>query len=191
MLWRRSQLPEGLVGQALACAAVASEAARFFRAPSEAGAYAVHQAGLRAQQAAAIAAERGARRSEWLRLSRRLDEAAQEQVASAKEASRFGVADVAGLAKSSASLHHCGRELGAALEVWGRSTRCEAGLLAAKRWAQAAARCQRRARQAALDTPNAVLDLKVRTVLRRLSAATEAWQQAADCLAEILVGEVK
>jgi len=192
MLWRRgSPLPEILASQARACVAVAAQAARFFRTPSQAGAYAVHQAGLAARReataaAAAVAALRGPQRRDWMTLSRQLAAAAREQAAGAAEAARFGVADFAGLAGSCAGLRDCGRELGAALETLRDGPRCEAGLVAAKRWALVAQRRQRLARAAALDAPDAVRDLKVRTVLRRLEAATEAWQEAVDCVAEVV-----
>ena len=68
--------------------------------------------------------------------------------------------------------------------------RCEALLVAAKRGALVAQQRQRLARDAALDAPDAVRDLKVRTVLRRLEAATEAWQQAVDRVVEVVGGGV-
>jgi hypothetical protein len=197
MLWRRSSpLPEALASQARACVAVAAQAARFFRSPSQAGAYAVHLAGLQARReasaaVAAVSAGRDQRRRDWLTLSRRLAAAAREQAAGAAEAARFGVADFAGLAGSCAGLRDCGRELGAALEALPDGPRCEAGLVAAKRWALVAQRRQRLARAAALDAPDAVRDLKVRTVLRRLEAATEAWQEAVDSVTEAVGSGVK
>jgi hypothetical protein len=107
------------------------------------------------------------------------------------EASRFGVADAPGLTASCAGLRDCGREFGAALEALEDGPRCEALLVAAKRWALVAQRRQRRVRAGALDAPNAVFDLKVRTVLRRLEAATEAWQQAVDCVAETVGSDLE
>ena len=187
---RSSPLPEALASQARACVAVATQAAHFFRAPSEAGAYAVHQAGLQARREAAAMTERGPRGREWRTISRALAEAAQAQAAGAAEAVRFGVADAPGLAASCASLRDCGREFGAALEALGDGPRCEALLVAAKRGALVAQQRQRLARDAALDAPDAVRDLKVRTVLRRLAAATEAWQQAVDRVVEVVGGGV-
>ena len=192
MLWRRGALPEELISQARASVAVAREASRFFRRPSEAGAYAVRQAGLRARrEAAALMAGRGLPDGDWLILSRRLAEAAQAQAAAAAEAARFGVGEVAGLAGAGAGLRECGRQVLAALEALPHGPGCAESLVAAKRWALVAQRRHSRARAAALDAPNAVLALKVRTVLRRFDAAAEAWQQAADCIAEVLGSGVK
>lgn len=189
-------MPAALAGQARACVEVAAQAARFFRAPGEAGAYAVHRAGLQARQqsaaaAAAVRAERGAPGRDWQVLCRWLAEAARAMAAGAAEAARFGAADAPGLASSCAGLRDCGREFGAALEALEDGPRCEALLVAAKRWALVAQQRQRQARDAALEAPNAVLDLKVRTVLRRLEAATEAWQQAVDCVAETVGSDLK
>jgi hypothetical protein len=191
MSWRRSSpLPEALASQGRACVAAADQAARFFRSPSRAGAYAAHQAGLLARReaaaaAAALAEGRNARRRDWLAFSRRLAAGAQELAAGAAEASRFGVADAAGLAGGVAGLRACGRELEAALKAFCDGARCEAAL-AAKRWALVAQRRLRLARADALESPGAVRDLKVRAVLGRLEAAAEAWQQAADRVAESL-----
>ena len=120
-------------------------------------------------------------------LSRRLAEAAQSQAAAAAEAIRFGVADVAGFAEGCAGRARLRRALVTALEALPDGPRCERSLVAAKRAAASAQRRQRRVlAEELLDAPNAVLDLKVRTVLRRLETATEAWQQAVDCVAEVL-----
>jgi hypothetical protein len=168
---------------------VAAQAARFFRAPSEAGAYAVHRAGLQARrEAAAVMAEGGPRSPDWRALSGWLAEAVRAQTAGTAEAARFRVAAAPGLAASCAGLRDCSREFEAALEALGDGPRCEALLVAAKRWALVAQQRQRQAREAALDAPDAVRDLKVRTVLRRLETATEAWQQAVDCVAQVVGG---
>jgi hypothetical protein len=192
---RSGPLPAALASQARACVEVAAQAARFFRAPGEAGAYAVHRAGLQARcesaaAAAAVKSERGPQGRDWQVLSRWLAEAARALAAGAAEAARFGVADSPGLAAASSGLRDCGRQFHAALEALGEGPRCEALLVAAKRAALAAQQRQRLARDAALDAPDAVRELKVRTVLRRLEAATEAWQQAVDRVAEVVGGGV-
>jgi hypothetical protein len=197
MLWRRgAPLPEELTAQRRASLAVAEQAARFFRAPSRAGAYAAHQAGLEARRAAAAAAAAlagsgASGRGAWLKISRRLAEGARELGAGVAEASRFGAADAAGLAGGVAGLRSCGRELERALAAWAREARDEDALVAAKRWALVAQRRLRLARTAALEGPGAVRDLKVRTVLRRLEAAVEAWQGAADRVAEFIGSTAK
>ena len=166
MLWRRgSSLPEELTVQRRASLAVAEQAARFFRAPSRAGAYAAHQAGLEARRASAAAAAALAGRRDWLEISRRLAEGARELAAGVAEASRFDVGDASGLAGGAAGLRSCGRELEKALSILAREAPDEETLVAAKRWALVAQRRLRLARTAALDGPGAVRDLKVRTVL--------------------------
>jgi len=189
--WRRGPVPEALAEQAQAGVAVAALAARFFRRPTEANAFAVHQARLRARRealaaAAALKAGRDLRRREWLALSRRLAQAAEEGAAGAAEGSRFGVAGVPDLPAMSAGLRDAGRDLVAALAALPDAPRCEARLIAAKRRAAEVERLRQRARAAALDGPNVVTELKLRTVLQRLSRAAEALQQAADGVAEML-----
>ena len=172
--------------QALACVAAMEQAARFFRNPSESGAFAAREAGLLARRAApAGAIPAGVGRRDWLAVSRWLAQAAEEAAAGAVEAGRFSAAgDFSAIATE---LCAAGRDFSAALKTLADGPRCAQLLVSAKRRAAQAQRLQLRGRAAALDDPNAVQELKACTVLRRLARAAEAWQQAADRVAQLLV----
>lgn len=186
----RSPVPEALSGQAQACVAASAQAALLFRSPTADNAFAARAARIRSWRCGLEAAAKlkgGRFQQQWLDLSRRLAEAAQESAAAAAEACRFGVAGFADLAAMSAGLRDSVRDLGAALKCLDKwPSRCEALMVAAKRRAAEAERLGRSSRAAALESHNAVADLKARTVLHRLGRAAEACQQAADRIAEIL-----
>lgn len=187
---RRAPVPLSLRGHARACVDVAAQAARFFRAPSEAGAFAVREAALSARRAgtetaAVLGSSEDARRRDWLALSRRLAEAASAAGSAALEAGRFGVGD-ARLAPAAAALRDATRELESALGALGEVRQGEALVVSAKRKVAEAEALIRRGRDSALDEPDAVLDLKLRTVLRSLGRCADALQGAADRLAELV-----
>ncbi|MDD5657084.1 MAG: hypothetical protein PHF00_07505 [Elusimicrobia bacterium] len=187
---RRSLVPTELRGQARACVEVAAQAALFFRVPSEAGAFAAREAGLAARRAgeaaaSAIRSRADSRRSDWLGLSRFFAEAASQSAAAAAEAVRFGLRG-AQLAPLAAGLRDAARELEAALGAFGDARACAELVVSAKRRLLEAERLGRGCRDASLDGPDAVLDLKTRTVLRRLGGGADAWQRAADRIVELV-----
>lgn len=182
-----------MLGQAQACAAVMAQAASFFRNPTAANALVVRDAGVQARRCAEAALaglklESDPRRRDWLELSRRLAEAASDAAAAAAEGHRFSVSGAPALVGMSAALRDAARELAAALAGGCRGAECEGLLVSAKQRASEVERVHRSERAAALDDPNVVQELKLRTVLGRLSRAAEACQQTADRIAEILEG---
>jgi hypothetical protein len=184
-------VPKGLSAQAQACAVVAARAAGFFKAPSEANVFSVHEAQLQSRREAAQAAadlktELEPRRGDWSMLSLRLAEASAATAAAAEESERFGAAATEGLADAAVRLRDAGRELDAALSAWSKKPRAEAHVINAKRLAAEAQRRLGGAQAASLDDPNVVNDLKIRTALRRWSQAAESWQGAADATAALL-----
>jgi hypothetical protein len=186
----RARIPDALSDQARACVETAAQAAGFFRAPSEAGAFAAREKALTARAAglAAITAIEACRddsnQSDWLSISRFLAEAAAEMAAGAVESCRFGANEsMAGLA---ANLRDAGQDLNSALAAIPDAKLCEGFVISAKRRLAEAERLGRVSRNAALDDPNAVRDIKTRAVLQRLSRASEAWQQAVDRVVEML-----
>jgi hypothetical protein len=175
--------------------AVAEQAARFFRRPSQANAFAAHEARLEARRETAAAVSwlkagpdtmGGSRGDDWLGLLGLWGAAAEATAAAVSEAERFGVAGGVALAGVAAGLRDASRDAATALAALREGARCEELLVAAKRQAAEAERLRRGALAAALGEANMVTELKMGTVLRRLGDAAEAWQQAADAVAEVL-----
>ncbi|HAM35257.1 MAG TPA: hypothetical protein DEB40_06255 [Elusimicrobia bacterium] len=187
MVWRRSPVPEALLGQAQACVLVAARTASFFQAPTAANAFSVHEARLAARRLRerTQAALKGLCR-DWQTLSRLFDAAAQQAAAGAAEGYRFNISAAGGWAAMAGGLRDATRDLAEALAAVQDGRRCEALIVTAKRRAAEVERLRRGARTQALNEPNVVVELKERTVLRRLSQSAEACQQAADCMAEVL-----
>jgi hypothetical protein len=183
-----------LLGQARAAASLAEAAARFFRSPSDANAFAAAEeskaARLDYQRALPVfRALSHPRRQDCLALSRLLHDCAEESGWAVEEAKRFEAEVDESLSAMAASLRDAVSAVQAALAALGERPLCEARLIEAKRGAGEVERLHRLARADSFDDPNAVSGLKAAAVARRLSQAAEAVSGAADLLGELLVVE--
>lgn len=170
------------------------EAARFFKSPSDANAFAAAQAKKAAQDAGrrgvdALKALKHAQREDWLVLSRLLRDCGEEAGWAVEETARFETPIDALLVRMASGLRDACADLGAALSCLSDRARCEGSIVTAKRRALEVERLHRQARSSAHEEPNVVLGLKEAGSARRLSQAAEAVQAAADRLSELLALE--
>lgn len=178
------------MAQASALVRVADAAAAFFKTAAVASAATTHEAVVaRARRKAAEAvlkAGQDRRREEWLFLSRTMADAAEEASRGVEECERFEVPCDQTLARMSAELRDAARAAQAAMDVLADPQRCAEHLVLAKKRASAVEGLNRKARKAAMNQPNVVLELKARAIYQRLSQAAEGVQKTADALGEIL-----
>lgn len=194
VLWRRHLIPEPLLSHARAVVSLTEGAARFFKSPSDANAFAAAQAKKAAQSAGrrgtnALKALRHAHREDWLVLLRLLSDCSEEAGWAVEETARFETPIDALLVRMGSGLRDACADLGAALSCLSDRARCEGLIVTAKRRALEVERLHRQARFNAHEEANVVLGLKEGAVARRLSQAAEAVQCAADRLSELLAME--
>ena len=180
--------PSPLLDQARALLAVCAAVERFVRAPARGPALAVHEA--RQAQSLARSGRQSLRSLQsplpgaWPGLLRLLADAAMELGWAAGELARFQIPILAPLPRVALLLKMASGEL---LKAFRSPRRGEPMLLEAKRCAGEVERLLRKARQASLEHPDAVMVLKLTAIYRRLALAAECLQDAAGAMGEVLV----
>ena len=184
---RRSPSPKPVLGQSQGVVTLTTGAARFFRDPSTANAFAAYEAKLEVRRLRASArGVTGPEREDWLAVSRFSALSSDEAAWAVEETARFKADCDESLAVMSAGLRDAAVDLAAALGKLSDPAACQSLLAAAKARALDVERLHRKARSAAHESANVVSGLKSKEVAKRLSQAAEALQQAADRIAEIL-----
>lgn len=196
VLLRRPLIPESLLGHARAVAALTEGAALFFRAPTDANAFAASLAHKAAQESEHLGREslkalKDPRREDWLGVLGRLSDCAAETGWAVSEAARFRGEVDEDQRSTADSLRQACAALESALRSLGDASRCQAALVACKKHAAQAERSSRRVRGSAHESANVVSGLKAAAGAKRLSQAAEALQGAADLIAEVLAVEGK
>ncbi len=180
-LWSSVHVPKTLRGKADALAVQARLSAGFFHHPSEAKAIVAREA-RRKFAKSAVSSLKG----DWCSAARALTDSSDHLAWAVEETLNFEVPKIKLLSEMAVSLKHGALALGKALTVFGRPQRCEEALTDVRRWALQAERIHRDTLKKALNDPNVVSELKLKTVARRLSEAAEGLQRAADDIAALL-----